>query len=68
MNRNRFRTRSAVALAIAAALCASVAMAQDNLSKVNGGISVESDRHVGDIDTVNGGCLLYTSPSPRDRG
>lgn len=59
MNRNRIiPIRSVFALAIAAALCAPVALAQESISKVNGGISVEADRHVGDIDTVNGGIRI----------
>ncbi len=46
--------RTRLVLALAFALSAPVALAQDNISKVNGSISVEAGRHVGDVETVNG--------------
>lgn len=46
--------RPRLVLALAIALSAPAAWAQENISKVNGGISVEAGRHVGDVETVNG--------------
>ncbi len=47
-------SRIAMALALALALCAPLAVAQQSIDKVNGSITAESGQTYGDLETVNG--------------
>ena len=53
---------------LALALLASHAMADDTKSAIGGGVGGALGNVVGGALGGSTGCLLYTSPSPRDRG
>lgn len=61
MNCQTHNRRAVLALALAAVLCAGAsapAFAQQDIDKVNGGITAEAGQRYGDLETVNGGIQL----------
>lgn len=52
------RIRTAPSIVLAALLCAGPALAQQEISKVNGSIVAQAGRPYGDLDTVNGSITI----------
>ena len=60
------RNRLALTLAIALFACAAPAFAQQDIDKVNGGITAEAGQAYGDLETVNGGIELEDGARAED--
>ncbi len=60
------KTPSRATLLLALTLLAPAALAQQKISKVNGGISVEAGQAYGDVETVNGGITLGDNATVED--
>ena len=60
------RNRLAFTLAVALSACATPAFAQQDIDKVNGGITAEAGRTYGDLETVNGGIQLEDGARAED--
>ena len=59
-------SRIALPLALAALLCAGPALAQQDISKVNGSVVAQAGRPYGDVETVNGSVSIESGASVRD--
>lgn len=59
-------TRLSLSIALAAALCTAPALAQQEISKVNGSIVAQAGRPYGDVDTVNGSITIESGASVKD--
>lgn len=60
------RTRVSLSLALAAVLCTAPALAQQEISKVNGSIVAQAGRPYGDVETVNGSITIEGGASVKD--
>lgn len=60
------RNRLAFTLAIALFACAAPAFAQQDIDRVNGGITAEAGQTYGDLETVNGGIQLEDGARAED--
>ncbi|MDQ2703185.1 MAG: hypothetical protein M3Y70_10360 [Pseudomonadota bacterium] len=60
------RNRLALTLAIALSACAAPAFAQQDIDKINGGITAEAGQSYGDLETVNGGIDLESGAKVED--
>ena len=60
------RTRLSVSLLLLTLLCAPPVLAQQDISKVNGGITAQAGRPYGDVDTVNGSITIESGAIVKD--
>jgi hypothetical protein len=60
------RTRLSVSLLLLALACAPPVLAQQDISKVNGGITAQAGRPYGDVDTVNGSITIESGAIVKD--